>query len=157
MPRTLSPIPLQAAIVDRAGAINDFFRLRWQELIDGSLFTPSVASVSSGTPAPSASLATTAVYTTKTSGRYRVSYGLHKKTPDGVSSSLTVTIGWVQGGIALTKTFAALTLDTVLAEQDGVIPFRADANIDITIAILYASNTPGLMAYEYDVTVENLA
>jgi hypothetical protein len=157
MPRTLAPIPEGVQIVDQFGAITTFFRLRWQSLIDGFLFTPAIAVASSDAPNPTAAIPTTAVYTTRSGGRYRVSYRMRKTVADGVSSSLTFTLGWVEGGLAQTKVFAALALDTVFAEQDGVIPLRVDGGTDITFAIAYASNTPNLMAFNYDVTVEQLA
>lgn len=157
MPRSLAPIPEGVPIVEEGGSITTFFRLRWQSLVDGFLFTPSIASLSSGSPNPTAAIPTTAVYTTRAAGRYRVSYRMRKTIADGVSSSLTLTVGWIEGGTAQTKVFPALTLDSVLAEQDDVLPLRVDSGTDITASFAYASNTPGLMAFNYDITVEFLA
>lgn len=154
MPRTLEPIPEGVQIVDKSGAITTFFRLRWEALIQGFLFTPTVAAVENDTPTVAASVPTTIAYTTLSAGRYRVSYYMRKTVPDGVNSSLTMTIGWTEGGQAQTKSAAALTTDTVLAEQDNTAFLRVDGNTDITFAIAYASNTPGLMKYVYDVSVE---
>lgn len=155
MPKSLSPIPGGVAIVDAKGLILDFFRLRWQELIDGFQTTPTVAALVAS--AQSAAVVTTSAFLTKARGRYRVSYYLRKTLADGVASSLTVTVGWTEGGVAQSQTFAALVLDSVLAEQDRVITLRVDAQVDITVAIAYASTTPNRMTYVYDVTVEALA
>lgn len=154
MPRTLAPIPAGSAIVNQNGSITDFFRLRWQSLIDGFLFSPSVASVSFDLK--TAAIVTVAAYTTRASGLYRVSYFIRKTIADGVSSSLTVTLGWIEGGIGQSATFAALATDTTAAEQDASKTIRVDAETDITYAIAYASNTPAKMTYEGNVVVEQL-
>ena len=57
MPRTLSDIPLRQQIVDVTGAINLFFRLRWQELQNGFTLTPTAAN-SGASAIQSAALAT---------------------------------------------------------------------------------------------------
>src|SRR2546425_9052987 len=111
MPQTLAPIPSGVQIVDpREGAITDFYRLRWQQLIDGFTRVGTVATLSKD--GQTAALTTTAVYTTKATGRYRLNWYLRKTVADGVSSSLTVTWGWTESGNPLTEAEAALTTDT---------------------------------------------
>lgn len=157
MPQTLSPIPEGVAIVEpQDGAITIFFRLRWDELIQGFQLTPTVANPTTVTGA-SASVVTTSAYLTLAAARYRVSFSMHKTVADGVASSLTMTISWTRGGVALSQTFAALTTDSNTAQQNGVLLINADAATDINYAILYASNTPGAMKFERDVIVEQLA
>lgn len=154
MPRTLAPIPAGSAIVNQNGSITDFFRLRWQALIDGFLFSPSVAAVTFN--GKTAAIITVSVYTTRAAGLYRVSYFIRKTIADGVSSSLTVTLSWIEGGLGQSITFAALALDTVFAEQDAIKTIRADSGTDINYAVAYASNTPAKMTYEGDVIVEQI-
>lgn len=91
---------------------------------------------------------------TLAAGIYRVGWTAHITTPDGVSSSLTVTIGWTQGGQALTISGAAITGDAATSVQSGVIQVVNDASSPITLATTYASNTPGKMLYELKVTLE---
>jgi hypothetical protein len=154
MPQSLGPIPAGVVIVDDDGAITDFLRLRWQQLIDGFQQTPSVASVLA--VGQTADIATTAAFTTRTTGTYRVNYYLRKTVADGVSSSLTFTWGWTEDGVPLTSTAAALTLDTTGATQSGSLVVDADAATDLTFAVSYASNTPARMTYRIRVTTEFL-
>lgn len=154
MPRSLGPIPTGVQIVDKAGAINDFFRLRWQQLIDAFTSTPATGALQK--LALTAALVTTAIYTTKSAGVYRISYYMRKTAADGVSSSLTFTFGWSESGIAQTESETALTTDAVTAQQSGSKVVWADAVTDLTAAIAYASNTPGAMSYRVDAVVEQL-
>lgn len=155
MPQSLAPIPQEMQIVDEGGAITEFFRLRWQQLIDAFTLTPSAATVF--TTAQTAAIGTSSAFVTRQDALYRVSYYLRKTQADGVSSSLTFTWGWIDGGVALTESAAALTLDSVIAEQSGSKVVMADASSGLTYAVAYASNTPGQMAYSLSVSVEQLA
>lgn len=155
MPSSLAPIPLGAQIVDTAGSITDFFRLRWQSLIDGFQLSATVADVQK--LAQTAALVATAAFTTKAAAAYRITYYLRKTVADGVASSATVTLGWTETGVALTVSGAALVLDTVLAVQTGSALVWADGATDITYAVAYSSTTPNKMTYRLDVTVEQLA
>lgn len=155
MSRSLAPIPSGVQIVDKAGAITDFFRLRWQQLIDGFQASPLAGSTQKLNQ--SAALGTTAIYTTKAAGLYRISYYLRKTVIDGVSSSLTPTIGWIESGIGLTEAQPAIANDSVTTGQgSGSQTKWVDQQTDITIAIAYASNTPGTMKWRLDAAVEQL-
>jgi hypothetical protein len=101
--------------------------------------------------------APTTLLTVMTPGVYRVSWYLRITRPDGGSSSVTVTIGFVDlDGVALTYTGPALTLDTLGAWQGVTVPIRCGAPSDLTIAVDYASNTAGQMRYDLEVAVEFL-
>ena len=93
---------------------------------------------------------------TVTAGRYRVSYFARITTPDGVSSSLTISIGFTDGGVACTQSGAAMTGNAVTTTQSGSIVVQSDANAPLTYAVLYASNTPGAMGYRLSVVCEQL-
>ncbi len=154
--RTLQPIPEGTPIATKEGTITLFFRLAWQALIDSFVFTPTVSQIAN--LAKTAAIATAAVYTTRSSGLYRISYYLRKTVADGVSSSLQVTFGWTdRDGTALTQLDTALTTDTVSAHQSGSIIVYARANTDLTYAVAYASNTPQKMTFNADVMVEAMA
>ena len=154
MPIALAPIPTGVPITERDGTVTDFFRLRWQELLDGFLKTGAVAAIER--TGENAAIATTAAFTTISEGLYRVSWYVRKTTADGVSSSLTVTLGWTHRAVALTEAGAALATDAVTAQQSGSKLIRADASSDITFAVAYASNTPGQMVYEINVICEQV-
>src|ERR1700689_1246032 len=146
MPDSLGPIPGGTQITDGRGVITTFFRLRWQELIAAFNTTPTVANT--GLIAnQNAAIVTTNVFTTETSGAYRLSYYVRKTAADGVSSSLQFTYGWTDNGAGLSESAAAVTIDATTAEQSGSKLVYADADSEITYAVAYVSNTPGAMVY----------
>ena len=147
MPQSLPPLVQGHPIVDQDGSPTAFLLLRWQDLINGFTRTPTVAKVSAS--GLTDALAATTIHTLTVAGDYEVGYYIQKTTPDGVSSSLTVTLGWTSNGVPQTRVFAALATDTTGANQSAVIPIYADAATDVTIAVAYASNTPNTMAWLY--------
>jgi hypothetical protein len=155
MPDVLTPIPAGVPIVDRVGAITDFMRLRWQELINNFQLSPTVAALQH--VAQTAAIITATAYTTLAAGNYRITVTLQETVADGVASSLTVTVGFTRAGIPMTHTFAALTTDAIGANDSSAWSFYADATTNITYAIAYSSNTPNKLTYNADVTVEKLA
>lgn len=154
-PTTLAPIPEGVPIVDRLGAITDFFRLRWQSLIDGFQLAGVVAAVQ--LLGQTAAIVPTSAYLTKAAGLYRVSYYARKTVADGVASSFTFTWGWTESALPLTEPATALVLDTTGAEQSGSKLVWADALTDLTYQVAYASTTPAKMTYRINVTVEHLS
>lgn len=153
--RSLSSIPLGAEIVDDDGAITVFFRRRWQQLIDSFRISPTCGELAQ--QGLHAAILTTSLFTTKTAGMYRVGYYLEKEVADGVASSLQVTLTWTRNGTPKTETFAALTTDTIGAQQSGIKEIWSDALSDITIAVAYASTTAGRMGYSGYAKLEQLA
>src|SRR6185436_17705228 len=149
MPRALPPIPANTPIADpKDGTITTFMRMRWQQLVDGWAESGSVETL---TPvlAKTAALVTTSVFTVFGTGDYRVTWYLRKTRADGVASSATVTIGFVDvDSQALTYTGPALTLDTVAAWQSETKEVRCINSSDITVAVAYSSTTPGQMRYD---------
>jgi N-acetylglutamate synthase-like GNAT family acetyltransferase len=136
----LSPIPLETEIVDNAGKATTFFRLRWQQLIDNFNRAALVASIEA--LGRTAAIAAANAYVPTVGGNYRVTVAVQKVVADGVSSSVTVTLGWTSRGIPMTKTFPAFTTDAVGASDSTPWQFNADQDTPITYALAYASNTP---------------
>ena len=155
MPQALGPIPSDQEITEKGGPITTYFRLRWQELIDSFTQVPTLSGIDTGVL--SAALATTIAQTVIAAGNYRIGVYLQKITADGVSSSLTLTVGWTSRGVPLTKAFSALTTDTVGANDSSIWEMYVDGSSDITYEIAYASNTPGTMTYRANGAVERLA
>lgn len=155
MPVTLSPIPVSAEIVDKNGAITNFFRLRWQQLIDAFQSTNNVANIQ--TVGVNGSIPATGAYIAKVAGLYRVSYYMRKTQADGVSSSLQFSYGWTENAVPLTEAQPALTLDAVTAEQSGSKLMLSDALVNLSYTVGYASNTPGAMQYLISLVVEQLS
>lgn len=152
MPRSLPPIPSQSPITDRLGIITDFFRYRWQNLIDGFIQSPTLALVRK--IAQPGALATTILWTTTTAGVYRVTVYARVTQAATTSSSLTITIGWVESGVALTKTFAAITGNTVTTIDSQTIEIEVDKATNLTIAAAYASVGGVPMIWRATATVE---
>lgn len=154
MPQSLAPIPPNIAITDKDGLITSFFRFRWQQLISGFQLTPDVASIS--LKALSAALGLTNAFVSTQSGLYRLQYYLRVMSPDGVSSSVQLTIGWTESGYGLTLAEPALTSDSINLPQVGIVLLPLDAASPLTIQTAYSSNTPNKMLYELLLTVEQM-
>jgi hypothetical protein len=92
-----------------------------------------------------------------TSGLYQVSWYARITTVDPVSSSLTVTLFWTEGGTALSVAGAAMTANLTTTVQSGVIDVQIDAASAISYSTAYASNTPGTMRYSLRVSVTRKA
>lgn len=155
MPQSLPPIPSGVAIVEDDRSITNFFRLLWQQLIDG--FQQSPTRSGNEFTGQDAALPTSTLYLALVAGSYRVSYYMRKTVADGVSSSLTITLGWTESAIPQSMPLAALTLDTVAAIQEGTHVLVVDQETTITMAVAYVSNTPGAMKYRLNASVEQLA
>lgn len=151
----LGPILIDTKIVDEEGRITDFFRQRWQELLDGATTTPAKATISAANQG--AAIATTRITTALQAGNYRVSYYIRKTTADGVSSSVQFSWAWTESGVPLSKTDTALTTDTTAAVASGSFVVKADAASDLNFSVAYASNTPGAMRYRIEVVAELIA
>lgn len=152
----LPPIPF--VIVDpktgqATGAFRDFLDLTLVPQVQNA---PQILP----TPAPltnqHASLAATNIVTTKTKGLYLVGFYARVTIVDGVSSSLAVTLGWLETAQPLSQPFPALTADTVTTFQSALLLVLADNASNLTIQTTYASNTPAKMRYELYSTVQLL-
>lgn len=66
----------------------------------------------------------------------------------GTSSSLQISIGWTDGGVAQSRTKAAITGNTTATnDQDGPFMIHCDASSPITYTITYASVGAPVMKY----------
>lgn len=160
----LFPLDTQVAIVEvlkdgkTNGKVTFNFLQRWNDLTQrveqaayrvGNPVSLAQQNASIGaTPLGSAALG---------AGLYRVSWYARITTPDGVSSSLTVTVGWTEGGVSLSLSGTAITGDAVTSVQSGIALLNIDNGSPITYATTYVSNTPGQMEYELVLTLERVA
>lgn len=101
-----------------------------------------------------ASIVAATAYTVTQTGLYRVSYRQRVTTPGTVSSSLTATIGWREGGVTQSQSGAAMTGNTTTTQQNGTLFVRADSGTLITYGFAYASVGGTVMVYNADVAVE---
>lgn len=160
----LDPPPPQSPIVDRPPQPPNWDWTRWFLALWSAVRAQPLEIGLSSTGAPpvnltgqTAAIATTPIpLPTINGGAYRVTWYTRKTVADGFSSSLTITIGWTESGIAQTRVGAALATDTVLAIQSESVMFLNDQSTAITYAVAYASNTPNKMTYRLSVLVEEL-
>ncbi len=131
--------------------------LQWlRTLVDGlndtSALIGSVALTAQG-----AAITTTNVPANLTeTGLYKVSWYARITRAATSSSSLTVTIGWTDGAVAVTSAGAAITGNTTATVQSGSLLVRADVDTNITYATAYASAGATSMQYQLDVIVERV-
>ena len=88
------------------------------------------------------------------SGLYRVSYLAHITTPATTSSSLTVTLGFTNGGIACHLSGAALTGNTAATVQSETWLLSIDASTPVTYSTAYSSTGAQAMAYRLSLVAE---
>lgn len=89
-------------------------------------------------------------------GDYVFFYYARITVTDGVSSSLTVRLGWTEGAVSLTLSGAAMTGDTTTTVQSASVPVFIDAATPLSYSTIYASNTPAKMRYTLRVKVLGL-
>lgn len=150
----LAPIASDAPIVATdptseklTGNISTFFRkwlLALTQLLQAAVTAQGTTLTKTG---QTAALVTTTLWTTTVAGLYRVNYTVKVTAADGVSSSVQITIGWLDGGIALTSVGTNVNGDTTASFGDLSKVIHADSGSTITIAASYASNTPAKMVY----------
>jgi hypothetical protein len=90
-----------------------------------------------------------------TAGQYILSYYARITTAAGVSSSLTVTLGWTESSIPLTFSGVPMTGNTTTTVQSGSIMVVADGNTPLNYSTAYASNAAGVMKYRLTVIVQS--
>lgn len=90
-------------------------------------------------------------------GIWRVSYVARIATPAGVSSSLEVTVSWIDGGVAQSQTAAAIVGNATTTVQFGTLILRVDDATPISYATTYASDPAAGMVYALDLVCEALA
>lgn len=105
-----------------------------------------------------AAITTTAVPTPGlATSLYVVRYALRVARAATTSSSLTVTCGWVDGGVGCSQAGVAVTGNTTASQQNGSLVVRADKGTTITYAVAYASVGATSCQYHLDVTVTEMA
>ncbi len=90
-------------------------------------------------------------------GLYRITYSARITTAATVSSSLTITLGWTDGGVSCTLAGAALTGNTVSSVQGGTIMVANDQAAPLTYAVAYASVGATSMVYALSIFVEQIS
>lgn len=149
--------PYKSKLVDALGILSGDWT-RWIQLFWARVGSAVQTSFAIKKTAQSASISTTTAFTVVTGAVYRVSFYQRVTTIPTTSFSLTMTIGWRDGGVTKSQAFTALTgapgaLAT--AYQNGEVSLlRADSGTAITYAVLYASVGATAAVYAVDLSGE---
>lgn len=154
MAAALPPIPLEAPVTEDKTFVLTQDWWRWIDLFIRRFQKCAQTLKAIALTGQTAAIVTSNLYTTLEAGVYRVSYAMRVTTPATTSSSLTITIGWSDAGVALSQSGAALTGNLVTSQQNGSFLVRCDGGSIITYAEAYASVGGTSMIYKCDLTVE---
>lgn len=153
VPRAISPIDPETIVRRSYMAAREW--LNWFDqlklTIDAGAYRVGAAI---SLTAQSASLSDVAALAVTATGLYRVSYYSRVTRPASVSSSLTVIVGWTDGGVVQPWVGITDTLNVTTANDTGVILIRADKGTNITYSTAYVSVGGTTMQYSLDVRVE---
>jgi hypothetical protein len=89
-------------------------------------------------------------------GVYRVSYLARITTAATISSSLTVTLGFTNGGVACALSGAAMTGNTTTTVQSDTVLVTIDASTPLTYSTAYSSMGATAMAYSLWLVAEQV-
>jgi hypothetical protein len=132
--------------------------IRWFQSLTQAIGATSGRVGAASVSAQAASIAATAISTpTLAPGLYQVScYGRVTRAAT-TSSSLSVQIGWTDGGVAcVAKAGGTATTNTTSTTTNGTVVVRVDQGTSITYSTAYASVGGVTMTYDLDVLVEAL-
>lgn len=149
------PMPTETALVETDRTMNwfwvQFFVSQQQQIQDAAAIV-----VDQQVPG-TAAIGATALDVGTSSALYRVNLYARITRAASVSSSLTPTFRWTEGGVALSKTYTALTGNTTSTYVVDSFPVRIDATTSLTYETAYASVGAPTMTYSLEIAVERLA
>lgn len=153
----LDPAPIRAEITDKGVVKIGADWVRWfgflRDAVNGRM-----ALGSAELTAQDAAITATAVATpTLAAGLYRVAYAVRVTQAATTSSTVTVTVEWTDGGIAMSQSGAAVTGNTTATQQNGTLLVRIDAGTTIRYSTAYSSVGATSMQYALDVVAEKVA
>jgi len=148
------PIPVHDEFTDAAGFLTEVAAKWLQGISDNVQSSPSSISPQSLT-GQTASIGVTPIpLGSINQGLYRLTYYFRITSP-GTTSSLSVTFGWTDGGVACTKTSTAVMGNTTSTTDSNTYMIRSDAGLPITYSTTYASTGPA-MAHSLYIVVERV-
>lgn len=156
MPRNPQLMPTDTPLVEPDRLMNFEWVQFWakqQETLASSAQTVVDTAVST----QEAAIGATPINVGTTTALYRISVIARITRPGTVSSSLAPTIRWTTGGVALSKTWTALTGNTTTTYLAETFPIRIDSTTALTYETAYASVGATTMQYSLEVAAERLA
>jgi hypothetical protein len=154
----IAPFPLRTSVTD---GIGNFLTRPWvawlTDLVAQVDTNPTLVSdVALASKSASVSV-TTFPRAVSPLGLYRVGYFARIVRAATTSSSLTLAIGGVNGGVTCAFTEAAMTGNTTTTAQSGFIYIQSDASKPITYTLTYASSGGTTMQYSVWMTIERVS
>lgn len=157
MPLNPLPMPTETPLVEDDRIMN-WFWVQFFNARDASIQSAAKVVVNARTASTeSAAIAATPLSIGTNSGLYRVNLYARITQAASVSSSLTPTFRWTEGGIPLSRTYAAITGNTTTTTLLDVFPVRVDATTALTYETAYVSVGAPVMNYSLEIAVERLA
>ena len=153
----LAPFPLRTSVM---GAENRLLSRPWvawfTDLVQKVDKDATVVSSVSATAKSASISATTFPRDILAAGLYRIGYFARITTAATTSSSLTVTMAGVNGGVACSVSGAAMTGNTVSTVQSGNVYLEIDDSTNLTYATTYAWSGATKMVYGLWMSVERV-
>jgi hypothetical protein len=151
---------IQTELVDRQGFITQPWQIHFRDQVTALASVPTRESIVQIPPAAAAIPVTSIATSALPSGLYRVTATVRVTTPASSSSSVAVTLHWVDGnteaGVVCTLPLVApVTGNTVAAVGTGTALIRSGAGMPISYSTAYASVGPG-MVYALDLVLERM-
>lgn len=157
---TIAPLNAQTPVTEDptgkpVGFATKYFR-QWLQAVTDQVAKGATIVKTLSLLAQSAAIATETLFQTSGTGVFRITYYLRITTPATVSSSVTLTFGWLESTVAVTAAFAAVVGNSPTTVQSGSLLVRADATSNLTLAAAYASVGATPMAFRIDIVVEQV-
>lgn len=164
-----APIPLHDAVVVSPEKVPDQLKKVFASLFMADAWVKwfnNLTTVIQATPVrvsittldtQSASISATSIPAgTLGAGTYRVSYYARITTAASVSSSLTVSFQWVDGGASCSVSGTAITGNLTTSTGTGTFIVNIDQATPFTYSTTYASNAAG-MVYTVTIILESIS
>lgn len=149
-------LPLTEPLVGQGGRVSDGWREYLSRLPVSLGAIPSIYNRISLTAQGASIAATDLSGGTLPTGTYRVSWYARITRAATTSSSLTVRINWVDGGVSCNSSGAAVTGNTTATTQGTSIVIRHDTGSALTYQTTYASVGGTSMQYRLTLVLEQL-
>ena len=157
MPITLAPFPLRTAVTLESNRLLTRPWVAWMtDLVQKVDSDPPVVSSVTATGKSASLTATSFPRSILAEGMYRIGYFARITIAATTSSSLTVTMSGVNGGVTCAFSGAAMTGNTTATVQSGNIYLQSDVSTALTYTTTYASSGGTAMVYGLWMTVERV-
>ncbi|MEK9722046.1 MAG: hypothetical protein VW405_01000 [Rhodospirillaceae bacterium] len=153
-----APFPVRDPVARPADGLLSVAWLNWFTNLTGDVEAAPARLTTVSLTAQDASIGTTSfALGALSSGLYRVSWIARVTQAATTSSSLTVTVGFTNGGQVCTVSGAAMTGNTVTTVQSETVLLQIDASTPLTYSTAYSSTGATDMLYGLWLAVERVA